>query len=210
MTTPNDSAYTQDQTTSIPQAVHDRYNAHFDNTTYRAFGDALAAHLDGAYNGDYGAIASLLIDSSLERCGARRYEGACVQLGIALVKYQAPELFVLAERHLSNFDAGAEETVLSAGLLDMLKTLQTLAETAARTASAYHGWRGRVVCWWLDALASLAQAAQAILREGYTSYTAEKLATTVRDLHYGLDEGVAAGIGMDERLARWLSQFPGR
>jgi hypothetical protein len=210
MTTPNDSAHVSDQGASVPQAVYDRYNAHFDNATYRAFGDALAARLDGAYNRDYAAIASLLIDASLERCGARLYEGACVRLGVALVKYQAPELFVLAERHLSNFDAGAEETVLSAGLLNMLETLQTLAESAARTASAYHGWRGRMVCWWLDALASLAQAGQAVLREGYTSYTAEKLTATLRDLHNGLGEGSAADIRLDERLARWLSQFPGR
>ncbi len=210
MTTPNDSTPVSDQGASVPQAVYNRYNAHFDNTTYRAFGDALAARLDGAYNGAYGTIASLLIDSSLERCGARLYEGACVRLGVALVKYQAPELFVLAERHLSNFDSGAEETVLSAGLLDMLKTLQTLAETASRTASAYHGWRGRLVCWWLDALASLAQAAQAILREGYTSYTAEKLTATLRDLGYGLGEGAAEGMRIDERLARWFTQFPRR
>jgi hypothetical protein len=208
MTPPDASKNVPDQALSIPQAVYDHYNAHFDNVTYRAFVDALTARLDGTYNYDYPAVAGLLIDSSLERSGAALYDGACAQLGAALVKYQAPELFVLAERHLHNFDPAAEESVLSAGLLDMLKMLQTLAETAARTASAYHSWRGRVVCWWLDALASLAQAAHAILHEGYTGYAAEKLTTSVRYLHHGLGEGTAAGSVMDARLVRWLKRFP--
>jgi hypothetical protein len=196
-------------TLSVPQPVLDHYRAQYDNTTYRAFSQALAKTLpDGEDNMQHVALMNLLIDASLERAGATTYAGACLELGAALAPYGESALFSLAEQHLCRFNPTAEETVLTGGLLDMLKMLQTLAETAARTASAYHGWRGRVVCWWLDALASLAQAAHAVLHEGYTSYAEEKLTAALGDLHAGMDECTTGGGKMGLRLVAWLLQFP--
>ncbi len=194
---------------SVPQSVLDHYHARFDNTTYRAFSQALADVLPGG-EADHRHVALMngLIDASLERAGATIYNGACLQLGAALAPYRKPTLFLLAEQHLRRFNPTADESVLTGALLHMLKALQTLAEVGARVASDYHGWRGRAACWWFTSMAFLAQTAQAILREGYTRYAEEKLTNALRDLHAGMDESAAGGGRMAPWLIAWLLQFP--
>ncbi|MEP7288615.1 MAG: hypothetical protein ABI947_22915 [Chloroflexota bacterium] len=194
---------------NIPQAILDHYHAHYNNTTYRAFSDALAASLPrGTSHPDHVAVMNLLIDAAFERSGAEVYSGASVQLGTALMTYANPELFTLAEQHLRQFNQAADETVLTAGLLHTLETLRALAESAVRAASDHHGWRGRVAFWWLSAIAQIAQATYAVLSESHSSYVQEKLTTAIRDLHDGLSEGAVAGLVMAHPVMQWFTRFP--
>src|SRR5579859_2654491 len=86
---------------NIPQAILDHYHAHYNNTTYRTFSEALAASLPGgAEHPDHVAVMNLLIDSAFERSNAEVYRGASVRLGAALMTCANPELFALAEQHL--------------------------------------------------------------------------------------------------------------
>lgn len=193
---------------NIPQAVLDHYNAHYSNTTYRTFSEALATSLPGGTaHPDHVAVMNLLIDTAFERSGAERYRGAAMQLGAALIPYTNPELFALAEQHLRLFNLTADETVLTAGLLHSLETIRTLAESTVRAASDHHGWRGRVAFWWLSAIASIAQAAHAVLSESHSSYVQEKLTTAVLHLRNGLSEGAAAGLVMAHPVMNWFSRF---
>jgi hypothetical protein len=196
------------ETLNIPQSILNHYNAHYNNTTYRAFGEALAASLPGGQSHpDHVAIMNMLIDAAFERSGAVFYDGAALQLGAALVRYANAELFALAERHLRQFNPAADETVLTAGLLHSLETLCRLAETAVRAASDHHGWRGRAAFWWLSAIAALVQAAQAVLREDHTSYVQEKLTTAILGLRNGVSETAAAGLVMAHPVLNWFARF---
>ncbi len=193
---------------NIPQTVLDHYHAHYNNMTYRAFSDALVASLPGgAAHPDHVAIMNLLIDAAFERSGAEIYCGAAVQLGAALMTYANPELFALAEQHLRQFHDAADETVLTAGLLHTLEALRVLAESAVRAASDHHGWRGRVAFWWLSAIASIAQAAHAVLSESHTSYIQEKLTAAVLYLRNGVSEGAVAGLIMSHPVMNWFNRF---
>jgi hypothetical protein len=193
---------------TIPQPVLDHYNTHYNNTTYRAFSDALAANLPGgAAHPDHIAVMNLLIDAAFERSGAALYQSAAMQLGAALMTYDNPELFALAEQHLRQFNVTADETVLTAGLLHTLEKLRMLAEAAVRAASEHHGWRGRVAFWWLSAIAAIAQAAHAVLSESHSSYVQEKLTTAILYLRNGLSEGAAAGLVMAHPVMNWFARF---
>ncbi|SRR5581483_8406490 len=197
------------QALNVPQNVLDHYNGHYNNDSYRAFREALAAGLPGGEaHPDHTALMNMLIDSAFERSGAELYRGASVRLGAALVKYQNLELFALAEQHLRHFDSNADETVLTAGLLHMLETLHILAESGARAASDHHGWRGRVVFWWLSAIAHIAQAAHAVLSESHNSYVQEKLAAGARYLRDGVSEGAVGGLVMAYPIMNWFTRFP--
>ncbi len=191
---------------NIPQAVLEHYHSHYNNVTYRAFADALAASLPGGTaHPDHVAVMNLLIDTAFERSGAALYEGAAMQLGAALMPYANPELFALAEQHLHQFNMAADETVLTAGLLHTLDTIRTLADAAVRAAS--EGWRGRVAFWWLSAIAAIAQAAHAVLSEAHSSYVQEKLTTAILYLRNGLSEGTAAGLIMAHPVMNWFVRF---
>jgi hypothetical protein len=193
---------------NIPQPILDHYNTHYNNTTYRAFADALAASLPGgAAHPDHVAVMNLLIDAAFERSGAALYQGAAMQLGAALIPYANPELFTLAEQHLHPFNMVADEAVLTAGLLHTLESLRTLADAAVRAASEHHGWRGRVAFWWLSAIAAIAQAAHAVLSEAHNSYVQEKLTTAILYLRNGLSEGAAAGLVMSHPVMNWFARF---
>jgi hypothetical protein len=193
---------------NIPQAILDHYHAHYNNTTYRAFSEALAISLPGgAAHPDHVAVMNLLIDAAFERSHAEVYRGASVRLGAALMAYANPELFALAEQHLRQFNQNADETVLTAGLLHTLEALRTLAESAVRAASDHHGWRGRMVFWWLSAIAATAQAAHAVLSESHSSYVQEKLTTAVLYLRNGLSEGAVAGLVMAHPVMNWFARF---
>lgn len=193
---------------NIPQAILDHYHAHYNNTTYRTFSEALAASLPGgAAHPDHIAIMNLLIDAAFERSHAEVYRGASVRLGTALMPYANPELFALAEQHLRQFNQTADETVLTVGLLHTLETLRTVAESAVRAASDHHGWQGRVTFWWLSAIASIAQAAHAVLSESHSSYVQEKLTTALLYLRNGVSEGAAAGFVMAHPVMKWFARF---
>jgi hypothetical protein len=193
---------------NIPQFVLDHYNAHYTNTSYRAFSEALAACLPGGTaHPDHVAIMNMLIDAAFERSGAELYSGAAMQLGAALMIYANPELFALAEQHLRQFNDSADETVLTAGLLHTLEALRVLAESGIRAASDHHGWRGRVAFWWLSAIASTAQAAHAVLSESHSSYVQEKLTTAVLHVRNGVSEGATAGLIMSHPVMNWFSRF---
>src|SRR5258708_1828875 len=193
---------------NIPQAILDHYHAHYNNTTYRTFSDALAANLPGSEaHPDHVAVMNLLIDAAFERGHAEVYRGASVRLGAALMTYANPELFALAEQHLRQFTQTADETVLTAGLLHSLETLRTLAESAVRAASDHHGWRGRMAFWWLSAIAAIAQAAHAVLSKSHNSYVQEELLAAVLYLRNGLSEGAVAGLVMAHPVMNWFARF---
>ena len=196
------------ETLNIPQPILDHYNAHYSNTTYRAFSDALAAHLPGGQSHlDHVAVMNMLINAAFERSGAVFYDGAALQLGAALVPYANAELFALAEQHLRQFNPIADEAVLTAGLLHTLETLRDLAETAARAASDHHGWQGRAAFWWLSAIAALAQAAHAVLSDDHGSYIQEKLITAILNVRNGVSESAAAGLVMAHPVMNWFARF---
>ncbi len=202
-------SFSQRNGSHIPQAILDHYTAHYRNATYRAFGDALADGLPhGQADPAYGDVMNLLIDAAFERSGAELYRGSCEQLGMALVSFQRPELFALAEQHLRKFNSLADETVLTAGLLYTVETLRILAESGVRAAGDHHGWQGRAVFWWLGAIAQLAQAAHAILSQTQRSYVQEKLVTAIRHLRNGVSESAAVGYILADQLMNWLSRFP--
>lgn len=192
---------------NIPQIILDGYNKRYNNITYRAFSVALEqALLDGLSDERHNALMNLLIDASFERLGASLYDGACRKLGAALAQLNASDLHVLAEQHLRNFNLESDETVLIAGLLHSLETLRYTADQAASTASTQHHGRGRVVCWWLAAIAMLAQAAHALLREAENDYVEEKLTRALRKVRNGLSE--ASGLAV--QFANWSTELPNR
>lgn len=174
---------------NIPKTILDGYNKRYNNATYRAFSVALEQALPDSMSDErHNALMNLLIDASFERLGASLYDGACLKLGAALAQLNAPDLYVLAEQHLRNFNPESDETVLITGLLHWLETLRYTADQAASAASAQNHWRGRVVFWWLAAIALLAQAAQAVLREAENDYVEEKLTRALRNMRNGLSE----------------------
>lgn len=177
---------------SMPQSILNTYNERYNNATYRPFSVALEQALpDGLSDERHNALMNLLIDASFERLGASLYDGACLKLGAALAQLNAPDLYVLAEQHLRNFNPESDETVLIAGLLHLLETIGYTADQATEAAAAHHHWRGRVAFWWLAAVASLAQAAHAVLREAANDYVEEKLTRALRNLRNGLSEAAA-------------------
>jgi len=96
-------------TLNVPQAILDHYHAHYNNTTYRAFSEALAASLPGGTSHpDHVAIMNRLIDTAFERSNAEVYRGSSMRLGAVLMTYANPELFALAEQHLRPFNQAAD------------------------------------------------------------------------------------------------------
>lgn len=97
--TPLDSA--------LYQATVDHYHAHYNNQTYKAFGDALKPQTSGM---EYGDVMNLLIDASMEvsaqAVGATAYAGATARLLRTLNKVpRRSRLFAPALDHLAQFMA---------------------------------------------------------------------------------------------------------
>jgi hypothetical protein len=97
--------------------------------------------------------------------------------------------------------------VLTAGLLHSLEIIRYTAESAVRAASDHHGWRGRVAFWWLSAIASIAQAAHAVLSGSHSSYVQEKLTTAVLYERNGISEGAVAGLILSHPVMNWFNRF---
>src|SRR5664279_5420006 len=92
----------QNDVSTIPQDILDRYNAQYNNVTYRCFSKALAAYLPAGQQ-EHDRIMNLLIDACYDRLGAEFFQGACVQLGTALIELGDNALLVQAEAHLRAF-----------------------------------------------------------------------------------------------------------
>ena len=196
---------------NIPQEVLDRYNRHYRNGTYIAFGARLKHVTAGetAYGDAFEQmVMNLLIDAALERSGTAFYKGAERSL-IRLIRPLGTELVTLAQAHLSNCGPQPRQHSSSVDQVwTQLAYAQVVTEDAASLASDLSGWRGRSANAWANAAAYLLQAASAILLEcRYDDYLLEKLDRGLHQLQNGIIDGQANHVAFAPDFMRWIRQL---
>src|SRR4051794_22627700 len=119
---------TPDEKPEISPQVYAAYNLLYNNVTYRAVRKALEeAASYGQLRKDKPNVAFideimiLLIDASLERCGAEHYQGMEAHLMLRL-RPLVSNFSGLVQRHLSNFGPGATAITPIATSSEMLHT----------------------------------------------------------------------------------------
>lgn len=196
-------------TMTIPQHTLDHYHARYNNQTYRAFSEALAAALGldervtqwEAYDERHNRIMNLLIDASLELLGSAYHAGAGRRLGEALgaLDHHTPWLVRLAVEHLDHFVTDKRPWEVHEQIARMA-TL-ALAEAARRAlvgtldhAALLPGWRGTTAYYWLLASTQIIHAAEIVLREDPDAdYLTEKFGKALEMLDTGTEEIVHYG-----------------
>lgn len=197
------------QTTTIPQAVWDHYHACYDNQTYRAFSEALAAALGldervtqlEAYDGRHNRIMNLLIDASFELVGSEYHAGAGQRLGEALGELadHTPRLVRLAVGHLNHFVTGkrpweVHEQIASMATLALAESARRALVRTLDHAALLPGWRGTTAYYWLLASTQIIHAAEIVLRQDPDAdYLVEKFGKGIEGLGMGLGEIVRYG-----------------
>ncbi len=192
------------QTMAIPQHTLDHYNARYNNQTYRAFSEALAAALGldervtqlETYDERHNQIMNLLIDASMELVGAEFYTGAGQRLGSALgaLDEHTPTLVKLAVAHLDHFATGERPWQVREQIAHMA-TL-ALAESARRAlvrtldhAALLPGWRGTAPYYWLLACTQIIHSAEIVLQgDPSADYLVEKFGKGIEMLAMGTGE----------------------
>lgn len=191
-------------TTTIPQHVLDKYNAHYNNQTYRAFGNALVVALGldervtqmEAFDERHNQIMNLLIDTSLELSGAEFYAGAGRRLGDALgaLDDHTPTLVKLAVEHLNHFVTGdrpwqTHEKIAHIATLALAESARRALVRTLDHAALLPGWRGTTAYYWLLACTLLIHSAEIVLREDPSlSYLIEKFGKGIETLALGTGE----------------------
>jgi hypothetical protein len=197
------------QTMIIPQPVLDVYNTHYNNQTYRAFSEALAAALGldervtqlEAYDERHNRIMNLLIDASLELVGSEYHAGAGQRLGEALGALDAhtPRLVRLAVEHLNHFVTDkrpweVHEQIASMATLALAESARRALVRTLDHAALLPGWRGTTAYYWLLASTQIIHAAEIVLREDPDAdYLVEKIGKGIEMLGMGLGEIVRYG-----------------
>lgn len=187
---------------SAHQAALDRYNAHFDPRTFRAFQTAITADLlahDGATDDLASFWMNLLTDAALDACGYPPLRGACLRLAAQLGLHppSSDDAIRAAAAHLARFagpgDAHADDLLATARALAALDGALDQLEGAIRPATDGHTARHRAATRFLEAAHDLTRAAQILLAGDDLHYAAEKAARGAARLRHGGAEAVTLG-----------------
>lgn len=181
--------------TTTQQALN-RYNRLFDNDTYTAIADMLAADLRTSRDSERTADAvNLVTDTALDLCQHPHYELAwlklaifCGQNAVTIPTIDAIYTYLLLFQQTRDTRADDFEGTAKA-LLKAYETTDTL-RAAVSCANGVHGWRGRMAYDLLAASDYLTQAAVQLLMHGSLSYIREKLQSGLRRVTGALYEGI--------------------
>jgi len=194
------------QTTTIPQAVYDQYNACYNNQTYRAFSRILATALGideplTTYHEQHNQIMNLLTDSALELVGVEFYAGAGKRLAnrLASLGDYTPMVVQLAIAHLDQFAVGdkvwkTREQIAEIATLVLTEHARRVLVRMLDHAALLPGWHGTAPYYWLLACSQILHAAEIILRDDPSAdYLVEKFGKGIEMLARGTDEIVRYG-----------------
>ncbi len=181
--------------TTTQQALN-RYNRLFDNDTYTAIADMLAADLRTSRDSERTADAvNLVTDTALALCQHPHYELAwlklatfCGQNAVTIPTIDAIYTYLLLFQQTKDTRADDFEGTAKA-LLKAYETTDTL-RAAVSCANGVHGWRGRMAYELLAAADYLTQSAIQLLMHGNQSYIREKLQSSLRRVTGALYEGI--------------------
>jgi len=175
---------------ATPKHVLEWYNAHYNNTTYKA----LRAALDG-FNHQPNVspqfvvdTMNLLTDAGLSRSGDPQYAAAEKALMDKLTALDI-QLASLARQHLDQFGQNTQTAI------DALSNAENYAKTASQISGDIRSWRGQVAHAWSSAAYYLLQAAQLLLSESHTDdYIVGKLGRAVHYMADGSREALDHGL----------------
>ncbi len=206
---------------TIPPQIYDTYHLYYNNTTYRAFREALeeaarfgALHVDQS-NEEFIVLAmNLLIDASLERCHAALYEGIEAQLREMLRPLDS-RLLGLAMRHLDNFGSSlvTEATLPVRHIVEMLNITRAELSGYQHDVRRSKTYRAEIAAAWLNVAGLLMGAAVDVLTdELYHSLTwrrgaRDKFAAALLAVKQGIEIAQETDFTLPEHLPDVLAQI---
>lgn len=187
---------TPDATPEFSPEVYATYNLRYNNVTYRAVQNALEeAATYGQLSDDKTNIEFIdelmnrLIDASMERCGAQRYQGAEADL-MRQLRPLVSNFSGLVQRHLSNF--GPSPDVSARPSSELLQVTRAELHGMQHDMQRDKAVNAQIAGQWLRAAALLTGAAGDLVHEFDYPITAYRYATHAKLL--GAWEALEQGI----------------